>query len=170
MFDFQKEVVINVVDDKITKTDNSFRIDGMTYKTEYVGTVYKTPAVEGSKATLSLPLADIKSVVTNLAQFVIELGLDNDYRGDFGSALYYFRKPVMITLDASTLDDADAVVKAFEKASVAGEKLYTVTSGEGAVTLTMADNYITVRSAKVFDVQCKEGCGEMMEVPVEVVT
>lgn len=171
MFDFQKEVIINVGDEnKMGKTADGFRIDGMNYKTKYVGTIYKTPAVDGSKATLTLPLANIKSVVTNLAQFVIELGLDNDYRGDFGSALYYFRKPVMVTLDASTLDEADVVAKAFEKAGVAGEKLYTVTSGEGTVTLTMNDNYITVRSAKVFDIQCKEGCGEMMEVPVEVVT
>lgn len=166
MFDFQKEVVLNSLD-SVKKFDNGFRVDGMLYKNEYVGPVYKTEAVDGAKAKLVIDLdvvkgsADVKNV-ENVMQFVIELGLDNDYRGDFGSVLFYFRKPIVVTMDVNS--DAATVAKAFEKAGVVDYKLYNVSVAGNKITLEMADNYITVRKAEVMDLVCDGACGEVGQV------
>ena len=177
MFDFQKEVVLNSLD-SVKKFENGFRVDGMLYKNEYVGPVYKTEAVDGAKAKLVIDLdkvkgSDVKNV-ENVMQFVIELGLDNDYRGDFGSVLFYFRKPIVVTMDVNS--DVDTVAKAFEKAGVVDYKLYNVYTAksenkpEGVnptgnqIVLVMADNYITVRKAEVMDLVCDGACGEVGQV------
>lgn len=177
MFDFQKEVVLNSLD-SVKKFENGFRVDGMLYKSEYVGPVYKTEAVDGAKAKLVIDLdkvkgSDVKNV-ENVMQFVIELGLDNDYRGDFGSVLFYFRKPIVVTMDVNS--DVDTVAKAFEKAGVVDYKLYNVYTAksenkpEGVnptgnqIVLVMADNYITVRKAEVMDLVCDGACGEVGQV------
>lgn len=161
MFDFQKEVVLNSLDG-VKKFENGFRVDGMLYKNDYVGPVYKTEAVDGAKAKLVIDLATVKSAVTNVMQFVIELGLDNDYRGDFGSVLFYFRKPIVVTMDKES--DAATVAKAFEKAGVVDYKLYNVSVEGNKITLEMADNYITVRKAEVMDLVCDGACGEVGQV------
>ena len=174
MFDFQKEVVLNSLD-SVKKFENGFRVDGMLYKNKHVGPVYKTEAVDGAKAKLVINLATAKSAVTNVMQFVIELGLDNDYRGDFGSVLYYFRKPIVVTMDKES--DVATVAKAFEKAGVVDYKLYNVYTaesedkpegvnpGENDIVLVMSDNYITVRKAEVMDLVCDSNCGsDQMQV------
>lgn len=177
MFDFQKEVVLNSLD-SVKKFENGFRVDGMLYKNKYVGPVYKTEAVDGAKAKLVIDLdkvkgSDVKNV-ENVMQFVIELGLDHDYRGDFGSVLFYFRKPIVVTMDVNS--DAATVAKAFEKAGVVDYKLYNVYTAksenkpEGVnptgnqIVLVMADNYITVRKAEVMDLVCDGACGEVSQV------
>lgn len=166
MFDFQKEVVLNSLD-SVKKFENGFRVDGMLYKNEYVGPVYKTEAVDGVKAKLVIDLdkvkgsADMKNI-ENVMQFVIELGLDNDYRGDFGSVRFYFRKPIVVTMDVKS--DAATVAKAFEKAGVVDYKLYNVSVAGNKITLEMADNYITVRKAEVMDLVCDGACGEVGQV------
>lgn len=178
MFDFQKEVILNNLDNVEVFDDKGIRVDGMLYKKEYIQPVYETAPVDAKKARLGIDLNAVSTAATTEGsirhvQFVLELGLDNDYRGDFGSALYYFRKPVVVNLDADTLADTDTVVKAFEKAAVSGEKLFTVvTEGtdmvEGAsLTLVMNDCYITVRKAEAVGYYCVDSCnGEGMEQPV----
>lgn len=166
MFDFQKEVVLNSLD-SVKKFENGFRVDGMLYKNEYVGPVYKTEAVDGAKAKLVIDLDKVKGSadaknIENVMQFVIELGLDNDYRGDFGSVLFYFRKPIVVTMDVNS--DAATVAKAFEKAGVVDYKLYNVSVEGNKITLEMADNYITVRKAEVMDLVCDGACGEVGQV------
>ena len=179
MFDFQKEVILNSLDN-VKNNDEGVRIDGMLYKKKYIGTVYVTAPVDAENARLGIDLNAVSTAATaggstRYVQFVLELGLDNDYRGDFGSALYYFRKPVVVNLDVDTLTDTDAVVKAFEKVSVSGEKLFTVVTDvmdpnmvDGAsLTLVMNDCYITVRKAEAIGYHCVDSCnGEGMEMPV----
>lgn len=179
MFDFQKEVILNTLDN-VKQNDEGVLIDGMLYKKKYIGTVYVTAPVDAAKARLGIDLNAVNTAAIaegsiRYVQFVLELSLDNDYRGDFGSTLYYFRKPIVINLDIDTLTNTDAVVKAFEKVSVSGEKLFTVvTEGadmiEGAsLTLVMNDCYITVRKAEAVGSYCVDSCnGEGMEQPVLV--
>jgi rhodanese-related sulfurtransferase len=165
MFDFQKEVVLNSLKD-VKDFGATVRVDGMLYKKEYMGDVFKTVAVEGTPAKLVINIAEADAAVTNVMQFVIELGLDNDYRGDFGSVLYYFRKPIVVTLAKGT--SAEDVAKAFKKAGFVDYKLYDVEVEGSVVTLTMVDNYITVRKAEVMDWECSEtSCNsESVEIPV----
>lgn len=178
MFDFQKEVILNNLDNVEVFDDKGIRVDGMLYKKEYIQPVYETAPVDAEKARLGIDLNAVSTAATTEGsirhvQFVLELGLDNDYRGDFGSALYYFRKPVVVNLDVDTLADTDTVVEAFEKAAVSGEKLFTVvTKGTDMVagaslTLVMNDCYITVRKAEAVGYYCADSCnGEGMEQPV----
>lgn len=169
MFDFQKEVILNNLDNVEVFDGKGIRIDGMLYKKEYIQPVYETAATDGAKAKLIINMEDINKAVTNVMQFVIELGLDNDYRGDFGSVLFYFRKPIVVTMTAGS-SVAD-VAKAFEKAGVVDYKLYNVSVEGNKITLEMADNYITVRKAEVMDLVCDSNCGsDQMQVSEKVHT
>ena len=167
MFDFQKEVILNNLDNVEVFDGKGIRVDGMLYKKEYIQPVYETAATDGAKAKLIINMEDINKAVTNVMQFVIELGLDNDYRGDFGSVLFYFRKPIVVTMTAGS-SVAD-VAKAFEKAGVVDYKLYNVSVEGNKITLEMADNYITVRKAEVMDLVCDSNCGsDQMQVSEKV--
>lgn len=167
MFDFQKEVVLNSVDN-VENFGESFRVDGMLYKKNYITSpIYKTAFVEGEKAKLEINVANATNA--KVMQFVIELGLDNDYRGDFTSVYSYFRKPIVVTLAPGT--DAKTVAKAFEKVGFVDYKLYDVEVSGTVVTLTMSDSYITVRKAELIDVVCNAaGCTEQIEEPVVLAT
>lgn len=179
MFDFQKEVVLNNLNNVEVFDDKGIRIDGMLYKKEYIQPVYETASTDGAKAKLVIDLNKVKGSadaknIENVMQFVIELGLDNDYRGDFGSALFYFRKPIVVTMDANS--NVATVAKAFEKAGVVDYKLYNVYTAESEnkpegvdptasqIILVMSDNYITVRKAEVMDLVCDGACGEVGQV------
>lgn len=167
MFDFQKEVVLNSVDN-VEKFGESFRVDGMLYKKEYITSpIYKTAFVKGEKAKLEINVTNAKNA--KVMQFVLELGLDNDYRGDFTSVYSYFRKPIVVTLAPGT--NAETVAEAFKKAGFVDYKLYDVAFSDTVVTLTMSDSYITVRKAELIDVTCNEaGCTETIEEPVVLAT
>ena len=150
MFDFQKEVILNSLD-SVEKFDNGFRVDGMLYKNEYVGPVYKTEAVEGAAATITIKVSDVNA---GMQQIVIELGLDNDYRGEFGSALYYFRKPILI--DAREAMTADSLKTALKKVCASNSNVlkFTNPDAEDAFVLKAVDNFITVRRAEVVTFAC----------------
>lgn len=179
MFDFQKEVVLNSVDN-VENFGESFRVDGMLYKKNYITSpIYKTAFVEGEKAKLEINVANAKNA--KVMQFVIELGLDNDYRGDFTSVYNYFRKPIVVTLAPGS--NAETVAKALKKAGFVDYKLYDVYTAEsknkpegvnpGAndIVLVMSDSYITVRKAELIDVVRNEaGCTETIEEPVVLAT
>lgn len=167
MFDFQKEVVINDAKNVMTNGDG-FVIDGMTYKVNNVveKTVYKTMPVNGEKATVTIKLSDIQG---GKKQVRIELGLDRDYRGSFGSALYYFRKPILIDFrDAATIKDLKAAAKAVAASNDGVLRVKEETDSQ--VVLEAADDYITVRKAVVVTFDCEpEYCGDEMEAVVSEV-
>lgn len=164
MFDFQKEVVINDAKNVMTN-DNGFVIDGMNYKVNNVveKTVYKTMSVEGKKATVTIKLSDIEG---GKKQVRIELGLDRDYRGSFGSALYYFRKPILMDFRAAaTIEDLKAAAKAVAASN--DSVLRVKEESDSQVVLEAADDYITIRKAVVVTFECAaEYCGDEMEVAV----
>lgn len=155
MFDFQKEVVINSEKAFELVKDGVFRVDGMNYKVANVvdKTVYETAAVKGEKATITI---DYNLVKDGNAQIRIELGLDSDYRGSFGSALYYFRKPILLDVrEACTEDELKAALKLL---AASNDNVLKVSKDDDLV-LEAADDYITVRSAKVVKFDCVANCG-----------
>ena len=166
MFDFQKEVVIN--DAKNVKVDAEkgiFVIDGMTYKVNNVveKTVYETVPVPGKKATITIPL---EKVADGKKQVRIELGLDRDYRGSFGSALYYFRKPILIDFrEPATAEDLKKAAKAVAASN--DGVLRVKEESDSQIVFEAADDYITVLKAVVVAFDCEpEYCGDEMEVVV----
>lgn len=165
MFDFQKEVVLNSLD-SVEKFENGFRVDGMLYKNEYVGPVYKTEGYDGEPATITINVSDVNA---GKQQIIIELGLDNDYRGEFGSALYYFRKPILI--DAREAMTADSLKAALKKVCASNGNVlkFTNPDAEDAFVLEAVDNFITVRKAEVVKFDCESvSCNDdMMEVASE---
>jgi hypothetical protein len=183
MFDFQKEVILNNLDNVEVFDGKGIRIDGMLYKKEYIKPVYKTEAKKGSPAKLTIDIAKLRQLAdergSRLVQFVLELSLDNDYRGDWGSVLYYFRKPVVVNLTPDILNivasedvpdniasaNKASIEKAFNMVSVSNEKLFKVSFDGNKLVLDAADNYIIFSKATVMSYLCSDTCsGESMEV------
>ena len=165
MFDFQKEVVINDASKVMVDSDKGiFVIDGMTYKVNNVvdKTYYVTEPVPGKKATITIPLS---TVADGKKQVRIELGLDRDYRGSFGSAFYYFRRPIV--MDFREAVDAEGLKAAAKKICASNDNVLRVSeeSTDDQVVLEASDDYIVVRKAEVVTFAClPESCnGDLME-------
>lgn len=188
MFNFQKEVVINSLDEAAVKVIDSLQVkgaelvgqsakklrvrDGGEYFGKYVvdAKVYRTNAVDGSMVKIELDPAKIKSLVKGShVQIAIELGLDNEYRGDFGSALWYFRRPVVVDLDLAKLT-ADEMKKAYDAVLAIEDKPLevSVASSPDRVVLTGTDSAVKVRKIELIDFKCDVRCEGQSEEPVVV--
>ena len=175
MFDFQKEVILNSIEEPMVcevkdpagEEVIGVRVDGMVYKYGSIGKVHLTMPVEGEKAEITLKVADFEG---GKKQLRIELGLDKDYRGEFGSALFYFRKPIV--LDARAELDAESLYGALVKLCASNGNVLKVKEAAPADTLTLvaSDSYITVRKAEIVTFACDDSScsGESMEVEAEV--
>ena len=172
MFDFQKEVVINSVKqfgDPNAENVVNIVIDGMVYKPGNLGEegIFRTKFVEGNPAEITINLSD---VADGKKQVRIELGLDRDYRGSFGSALYYSRKPILIDFrEPATAKDLEKAAKAV---AASNDGVLRVKSADDKkVVFEASDDYITVRKAEIVKFGCaNEYCnGDEMEVVKEVI-
>lgn len=206
MFNFSKEVVLNSLDGAAkveapaagspqktgTKLPAKVRFrDGGEYFSKYIvdGKIYKTQAIKGTKATIDFDVTKLKNIGGSHFQICIELGLDNQYRGDFGSALYYFRKPIVIDILTAGLTDK-ALAKAFKtvvpkeypfvgvytsedeaimptKEDAGTEKVATPSADH--VLLVAEDSYIKIRKIDVVGYTCESRCEGSSEMPVTVV-
>lgn len=185
MFNFQKEVVINSAEQfaivNVTaggagtpKIDKKLRVHGGgEYFDKYFvdHKIYKTNFQAGEPFTLSLHVPE--AIRKEHIQILIELGLDNDYRGDYGSALWYFRKPVLVDLQLPNSDDpAQAAAKITEalQAAIPDEyKFIVVSQDDGNIIVKGADSYQKVRKVVINKYECEDRCGNGSEEPVEVV-
>lgn len=191
MFNFQKEVVLNSLDQvKVFETvlkDNGVKSkklrihDGGEYFAKYIvdKKIYKTSPIPGS--SFKLTITPDESILGKHIQILIELGLDSDYRGDYGSALYYFRKPMLIDVilpSVATLA-ADAKVKAVNvlyKAfnAVVPKEYKFITMDEPTTTtetlvIKGADSYQKVRNIVISEFTCEDRCEGSSEELVEIV-
>ena len=185
MFNFQKEVVVNsldmvkVVEPGFNGMEKKLRLhDGGEYFAKYIveSTIYRTDPVAGVRAQLTFDAAFLKSIKSDAGhiQILIELGLDGDYRGDYGSALFYFRKPVVIDINNATLTDK-MLAKAFRTAIPAEYKFLAVYENgddtpEGIdapaankVLLVAEDSYIKVRNVQILSFNCDDRCAGTSE-------
>lgn len=179
MFNFQKEVVINSADQYAivsaptagkpsaagTKFPKKLRVHGGG---EYFGNyivdkkAYKTAPIPGSNFSLTITpqAADFNKHV----QILIELGLDSDYRGDYGSALWYFRKPIVVDVMLQDTQDkcAEVIYKAIKAAipveyKFVGVKLNDAGSAD-TVTVSGSDSYQKVLKVVLSEFYCEERC------------
>lgn len=172
MFNFQKEVVINSADQfKAIAQDNAGKdgkspvaasLDihdgGRYYKKYLVGKIFKTEAREGKNAKITFDASKIVAAAEGKhVQILVELGLDRDYRGDYGSALWYFRKPILVDVNVEGLTN-ESLAKAFMAAVPAEYKFVTVDAKN--CVLEAEDCYIKVRNIVVTDFVCAESCGD----------
>lgn len=169
MFDFTKEVVINstdqfeVVSGKENGMPAKLRVHGGgEYFGKYVveGRSYKTPSVPGREFTLEFAPV---TVAEGDVQYCIELGLDRgDARGDWGSAMYYFKKPLLVTVSKDAT--ADDIAAAFRKVG-SGYGMIVVPEHKGAskVTIMGGDDKIKVRGIKVYNLIEKDD--QVIEIP-----
>lgn len=144
MFNFQKEIVINdpnliEVIEQGNENGKSplgikLRVNGgeADYFVKYIdgAKIYKTAPVDAVNGEIKIDLSNIKLESGEHMQIRLELGLDGDYRGDFGSALYYFRKPILV--DVASVDKT-VVAAALKKVAISSEKLFDVEAGEDTV-------------------------------------
>lgn len=185
MFNFQKEVVLNSLDkaavvEAVDKglgkpnIDKKVRFhDGGEYFAKYIveGKIYETEPIVGKNFELVLHApADI---LGEHVQILIELGLDNDYRGDYGSALWYFRKPILIDVVLPKENNAAAkeIYKALVAAIPAEYKFVEIDymDGSGNVTIKGADSYQKVRKVVISRYEGDDRCAGSSEEPVEIV-
>lgn len=202
MFNFQKEVVLNSLDQvKVFETvlkDNGVKSkklrihDGGEYFAKYIvdKKIYKTSPIPGSE--FKLTITPDESILGKHIQILIELGLDSDYRGDYGSALYYFRKPMLIDVilpavatlaadakpedKAKALKDAkvkavDVLHKAFNAVVPKEYKFITMepTETTEALVIKGADSYQKVRNIVISEFTCEDRCEGSSEELVEIV-
>ena len=182
MFNFQKEVVLNSLDNVTvvkapakgspntagTKLDPKLRLpDGGEYFKKYIvdATVYRTEPEEGEVFTIKILPTNLKQ---KHIQILIELGLDNDYRGDFGSALWYFRKPILVDLDLTNVSaDSDVVTMLYKAILTVVPQEYkfvkVTTSGSTSVDISGADSYMKVRSVVINEIICEDRCAGSSE-------
>lgn len=182
MFNFQKEVVLNSLDNVTvvkapakgspntagTKLDPKLRLpDGGEYFKKYIvdATVYRTEPEEGEVFTIKILPTNLKQ---KHIQILIELGLDNDYRGDFGSALWYFRKPILVDLDLTNVSaDSDVVTMLYKAISTVVPQEYkfvkVTASGSTSVDISGADSYMKVRSVVINEIICEDRCAGSSE-------
>lgn len=193
MFNFQKEVVINSrkqfssvtapakghPQTSGTQFPIKFRVHGGgDYFGNYVvdKKYYVTDPIVGENFVLTIlpQSADFNKHV----QILIELGLDNDYRGDYGSALWYFRKPIVIDvmLKDSVNNSAKVIYDAI-KAAIPAEykfvdvKLDTTTDGSNhRVTVTGSDSYQKVLKVVLSEFYCEERCAGNGSEEVRTIT
>lgn len=184
MFNFQKEVVINSADQYAivsaptagkpsaagTKFPKKLRVHGGG---EYFGNyivdkkAYKTAPIPGTNFSLTITpqAADFNKHV----QILIELGLDSDYRGDYGSALWYFRKPIVVDVMLQDTQDkcAEVIYKAIKAAipveyKFVGVKLNDAGSAD-TVTVSGSDSYQKVLKVVLNEFYCEDRCAGSSE-------
>lgn len=148
MFDFTKEVVINSADQIMDAQDGVLMIKGAGryFGANVVGNkCYKTVSQEGQPFKLTITPV---SVEAGDVQYCVELGLDRgDARGDWGSAMYYFKKPLLITVDGKA--KADVIADAFNKVGASYGMVSAKAEGD-KVVITGGDDKIKVRSVKAY--------------------
>jgi hypothetical protein len=181
MWNFQKEVVLNSLDNvKVVEgtdkglgkpaIDKKVRFhDGGEYFAKYIvdHKIYETDPIAG--INFKLVLHAPSAILGQHVQILIELGLDNDYRGDYGSALWYFRKPILVDVVLPEHNEAAAkVIYDAITAAIPEEYKFVNTSYSGGnVTIEGSDSYQKVR--KVVISRCDERCTGSSEEPVEIV-
>lgn len=126
MFDFQKEVVLNSLDDvklieAVPATGMPAKLqvrDGGEYFGKYIvdGKVFLTEAIEGNVFELEIPMKGFGEGVHY--SITLELGTSGDYRFDMASGLYYYRKPILVDFIADTQKATAAKVAKIINASV----------------------------------------------------
>lgn len=146
MFNFEKEVILNNLDGVVVLEDGTgVRIDGMVYKYANMGDVVATEGEVGKCATVTV---DASKVADDKAQqMYIELGLDNNYRGDFGSALFYFRKPLVMDLSGK-VDEATLVAGLKKLCAANGD---VMKYDEADKKLVATEKYMTIVKAVIKD-------------------
>ena len=179
MFNFQKEVVINSADQYAivsapaagkpsaagTKFPKKLRVHGGgDYFGNYIvdKKAYKTAPIPGSNFSLVITpqAADFNKHV----QILIELGLDSDYRGDYGSALWYFRKPIVVDVMLQDTQDkcAEVIYKAIKAAIPVEYKFVNVKLNDAGsadtVTVSGSDSYQKVLKVVLSEFYCEERC------------
>lgn len=179
MFNFQKEVVINSADQYAivtaptagkpsaagTKFPKKLRVHGGgDYFGNYIvdKKAYKTAPIPGTNFSLTITpqAADFNKHV----QILIELGLDSDYRGDYGSALWYFRKPIVVDVMLQDTQDkcAEVIYKAIKAAIPVEYKFVDVKLNDAGsadtVTVSGSDSYQKVLKVVLSEFYCEERC------------
>lgn len=174
MFNFQKEVILNSLDKvdvvDVTekgagkpKIEKKVRIPGGgEYFAKYIveKKVYKTSPITGKNFELKIhPDTDLQG---KHVQILIELGLDGDYRGDYGSALYYFRKPILVdvVLPETRTAAVSALAKAIQAAVPSEYEFVEVPyqAQDNDAVIKGVDSYQKVRRVVISIYTCDERC------------
>ena len=192
MFDFTKEVVINSKNFEAYNGERGikFRVHGGgDYFGKYFveNSVYKTMPKQGRLAVLEIDATGLAGLATNgHISLNIELGLDRDARADWGSYVWYFKKPMVVDLfvEGWTADTAaDHLSKAlghvltdykFVHVLTAADQAFATELGigdleNGIVYVVGGDFNVCVRRVKVVDYRCDVRCANSSEEAFDVV-
>ena len=192
MFDFTKEVVINN-GNQVAKvsgaTGDKFRVHGGgDYHAKYVvdGRGYKTEAQDGALAVLTINASELVNAISNDQKHFtlnIELGLDRDARQDWATAVYLYKKPMMVDAFAANWGDAVEELSKLLKAVLTDYKFVHVLTADdadfaaelgvaapaaGEVAIVGADYNVKVRKVSIIEYVCDARCEGASEEPMAV--
>lgn len=189
MFDFTKEVVINNKNFEVVESPAGKKMrvhGGGEYFSQYIVSqkVYKTMARDAKLATLAIDADGLVSAISNDQKHFslnIELTLDKDARGDWASAVYYFKNPMLIDAYAASWADAGDELYKLLSAVLTDYKFVHVLHGEfdaafaaelgvegydpAKVYVVGADCHVKVRKVSVIEYNCDSRCEGTSEEP-----
>lgn len=164
MFNFQKEVVIN--DANLLSIDtNHIKIDREgDYKKDCVvdTTVYHTMGVKPFVDRMFMRVGEFDpAIVGKHVQFVFELSTKTDYQGEFATATWKFKKPVIVDIELPE-DVSEAVVALINACNTVGSKYWraytTVPTNPTALFIEMSDANLKIVNFKIYSFDCAESC------------
>lgn len=193
MFDFTKEVVVNSKNMFKAVTEGArgakFNVHGGgDYFAKYIvdGKVYKTVAQKGELAVLSINAAALVAEMKSEAKHFslnIELGLDRDARQDWASAVYLFKKPMVVDVHAGAWaagEENKELAKMLKSVLTDYKFVHVLLKGDesdeafameigvalgAGVNIVGADYNVKVRKISVFEYSCETRCGGASEEP-----
>ena len=189
MFDFTKEVVINNGNQVAKVSGDKFRVHGGSdYHAKYVveGHGYRTEAQDGALAVLTINASELVNAISNDKKHFtlnIELGLDRDARQDWATAVYLYKKPMLVDAFAANWgDDAEELSKLLKAVLTDYKFVHVLTADDadfatelgvaapaaGEVSIVGADYNVKVRNVSIIEYVCDARCEGASEEPMAV--
>lgn len=159
MFNFQREVVLNNLNDVKAFATSAFRIEGSEYNVANVDDkkVYFTNPIAGKVMTIGIKA---HKLLGKHVQIIIEYSSRPNYRGDFGAAMWKFRKPLVLDLVLSE-DLATAgkqVWSAVSKVISAPNYPLTAHKSGNETYIDGKDCYIYCTRMTIYEITCDNSC------------
>ena len=150
MFNYIKDVIINDVANTVIKQDDVLVVKrGANYKFDNIidKKVYKTPGVQGSVATLTIPFFAPYGDY-DFYQYAIFVSTPSQQLSDYALANWHeFGKPILLESAAA---DVNGLAEAFKLMLQPDNEMYKVEVSDSNVVLTFAEPWMKIAEVNIY--------------------